>query len=174
MPTTWVASPLNLNPVSNTWTGKLHGRLIIRTTHSWLMVMQLSSHQNNIIVCIYVFGSFLKTRIIAYENYQRVHSLDWLKVKASPAPQQMYSLIGCLVASTGLEPVTSPLSGERSTNWAMKQFGDSTRFRTWTLSVMSRVLWPTWAMEPCLARGTGFEPVTFGIKGRCSTNWTNP
>ena len=41
-------------PVSNTWTGELHGRLIIRTTHSWLMVMQLSRHQNNIIVCIYV------------------------------------------------------------------------------------------------------------------------
>ena len=51
-----------------------------------------------------------------------------------------------LVASTGFEPVTSPLSGERSTCWAMKH----------------------------LARGTGFEPVTFGIKVRCSTNWTNP
>nr|DAE75179.1 MAG TPA: hypothetical protein [Caudoviricetes sp.] len=43
------------------------------------MVMQLSNHQNNIIVCIYVIGSFLKNRIIAHENYQRVHSLDWLR-----------------------------------------------------------------------------------------------
>ena len=40
------------------------------------MVMQLSSHQNNIIVCIYVFGSFLKNRIIAHENYHREHFGD--------------------------------------------------------------------------------------------------
>ena len=60
-------------PVSNTRTGTLHGRLIIRTTHSWLTLGLLGCHQNNIIVCIYVIGSFLKNRIIAYENYQRVH-----------------------------------------------------------------------------------------------------
>ena len=38
-----------------------------------LIYRLLSRHQNDIIVCIYVFGSFLKNRIIAYENYQRAH-----------------------------------------------------------------------------------------------------
>lgn len=135
MPTTWVASPLNLNPVSNTWTGKLHGRLVIRTTHSWLMVMQLSSHQNNIIVCIYVFGSFLKNRIIAYENYHREYSGDVWPVANSiectfHTIVQVFSIDRMLVASTGFEPVTSPLSGVCSTCWAMKQFGVSGWIRT--------------------------------------------
>lgn len=37
------------------------------------MGMDNISDKVNINVCIYVFGSFLKTHIIAYENYQRVH-----------------------------------------------------------------------------------------------------
>ncbi|EBV1531739.1 hypothetical protein DNY80_22890 [Salmonella enterica subsp. enterica serovar Kentucky] len=63
-----------------------------------LIYRLLSRHQNDIIVCIYVFGSFLKNRIIAYENYQRVHSVDsfYRGFISSPDLNQVYSLIGYL------------------------------------------------------------------------------
>ncbi|EGI5777912.1 hypothetical protein UA63_004836 [Salmonella enterica subsp. enterica serovar 4,5:i:-] len=34
-----------------------------------LIYRLLCRHQNNIIVCIYLCGQFLKTRKVAYENY---------------------------------------------------------------------------------------------------------
>jgi hypothetical protein len=36
-------------------------------------VTLLGDHQIRFVICIYVIGSFLKNRIIAYENYRRVH-----------------------------------------------------------------------------------------------------
>lgn len=105
-----------------------------------LIYRLLSRHQNNIIVCIYVFGSFLKNRIIAYENYQRVHSqlCRWIS-RAAGLPLEVYSLIGCWLLQldsnqwqNSLKPSALPLSYE-AIWWDTLEFNQGRCIVTYTV-----------------------------------------
>ena len=132
------------------------------------MVMQLSSHQNNIIVCIYVIGSFLKNRIIAHENYQRVHYCSHLGL-LSPNPQTLgtiiYSLIGCLAPRTGVEPVSQHACCGSLTTKPNEGFGASGENRTRIFCLEGRRNSQT--TTDALAGVARFELANVGIKVRC-------
>ena len=107
---------------------------------------------------------------ITYGGHNRTWTYDPLLVR-QVLSQLSYATI--MVPRRGIEPLfpewkSDVLTTER-TGHLYKKNGGSSWTRTSDHSVMSRVLWPNWAMDPhIMAYLEGFEPPTHALEGRCS------